>query len=74
MNKLNYTRRPAEILEHRRGETGKRAERLRWLGLTGGSFGSGDGRLKYGLSLKADEVRWHVTAANLADLIEAKAK
>ena len=29
---------------------------------------------KYGLSLKADEVRSAVTAANLADLIEAKAK
>ena len=29
---------------------------------------------KYGLSLKADEVRSAATAANLADLIEAKAK
>ena len=29
---------------------------------------------KYGLSLKADEVRSAATAANLADLIEAKAR
>ncbi len=29
---------------------------------------------KYGLSIKADEVRSAVTAANLADLVEAKTK